>query len=177
MSKLYKFLLVFSFILFFLTIPFIYYFFLFNLSDNKNVKGVSTFEPKYSGVIVNIKSTQGNWDMYKFLCSTISDCTSSLNNGKPWGIVSGGTIDNYFYNLNSLNNEKEEKEDYKFIKIYVRSSWGSVQRIFEPSIKFDNNKDFNLYEIKNDLNNYKVVIFPIEYLKSLDSYKIEFSDK
>ena len=173
MNKILRQLYIISFISIFLLSPVLFYLYQKNyVNINADVKGISTSLPSEDGTYINVVSKFGNWDLYKYLCKDLDNCISLENNGEYWGIVSGGDTTGYVYKIDST---KVIDEEYKYIKVFVKSSWGSLLRVFEPTI-ISNNKQIKSYSIVNESQEYNVVIIPIESIDNTTSNIIQFSD-
>ena len=173
MQKILRLTLVFLFVSLFVASPIVFYFYQNNKTQkDSNVKGASTSLPNENGLYINVISKNGNWDLYKYLCKDYDDCISDLNSGEYWGIVSGGDTSGYLYNIDSYTNIDPE---YKYLKIFVKSSWGSLLRIFEPSI-ISNYENINSVSILNEMQEYSAVIIPVEVISADSSNIIQFSD-
>ena len=93
----------------------------------QNVKG-SSVEGPYDkpGLSISIKSTYGGWDLSEYICKTYSECTDSLESGKRIDIVGGGQTQMY----DVLISYDKSVTPYSFIKLFVRPSWSSQNRVF-----------------------------------------------
>jgi len=173
MSEGLKLPLVLIFIVSFLSIPFIFYVYTNkNTSETGNVQGSTSEIPTELGVTLRVNSQGGAWDLHQFLCDEKEACLKSLTIGKPWGIVSGGVTQNYEFNIAP---DQNWGTDFKYLKIFVRSSWGSMSRDFVPSLLHGE----NLVEsttITSDGVTYDVVLIPLENITDTSAILIEFSD-
>lgn len=107
----------------FISLPVIY-FLSISKPQQQTVKGVSSV--KNSGFSIQIKSTNGTWDLLEFLCNDMDECTQSLTSGKRVETISGGITDSYEVFLEPSS----DWDNYEFIKIYAKPGWGSSARTF-----------------------------------------------
>jgi len=173
MSKGLKLPLVFIFITLFLSIPVLFYFYTkSNNLNNVDVKGVYSEVPTKPGVTIRITSKGGTWNLHQFLCDDKDACLKSLNIGKSWGVVSGGITNNYEFNI--APNQKWDP-DFKYIKLFVRSSWGSMSRDFVPTLL--NQPDIvELETISNEGVDYNVILIPLDKINSDAANLVDFRD-
>lgn len=173
MSKGIKLPLVLIFLALFLSIPVLFFYYIKDKNvDTTNVKGVQSEIPSKSGITVRVSSNGGTWDLHQFLCDDKEACLKTLNIGKPWGIVSGGVTKNYEFNIAA--NQKWES-NFKYIKLFVRSSWGSMSRDFNPTVL--NQSDLTeTFTITSDGVSYKVILVPLEKINENSAILIDFRD-
>lgn len=173
MSKGFKLPLVFIFLVVFLAIPVLFFFYSKgNTPKNENVKGVYSEVPPKKGITLRISSKGGTWDLHQFLCDEKEACLKTLNVGKPWGVVSGGITENYEFNIAP---SQRWDSNFKYIKLFVRSSWGSMSRDFVPNVLNQKDATEN-FSITNDGIDYKVILVPLEKINDSAAILIEFKD-
>jgi hypothetical protein len=165
--------LVIIFIAFFLLMPIGFYFYFVKdaSQDVGTVKGVTSDVAIKPGVNITISSKGGAWDLHQFLCDTREACLKSLTIGKPWGVVSGGVTKAYNFNIDPTQNWGSE---FKYMKVFVKSSWGSMIRVFEVSS--NKPEPLDLVTINSESVDYNVVLIPLENITNDASIILEFSD-
>ena len=165
--------LVIIFIALFLAIPVLFYFYTVKKGDkNGNVQGIYSEVPSKPGVTLRVSSNGGAWDLHQFLCDDRDACLKSLTVGKPWGIVSGGLTQNYEFNIAPNQNWGSQ---FKYIKIFVRSSWGSMSRDFVVTPLHDGG-DVELIDLLSDGVDYTVVLIPLDSITSSSTVLVAFQD-
>jgi len=154
-------------IIIFTVIPIAFWIVSSNKKISDDVKGAETS----SGAIVKIISKNGSWDMYKYLCGDSIECLESLSSGKMVEKTSGGGIEDQFVSLGYSS----DWSSYKFLKIYVESGWGSIERFFsaQKSDSFDN---VLIQSIESNGKNYQIVLIPTEILDQPSSQIVSFKD-
>lgn len=172
MSKGLKLPLVLIFILCFLSIPFFFYVYINHKNNKESVQGVSSEIPSKLGVTIRINSKEGAWDLHQFLCDEKDACLSTLTIGKPWGIVSGGITKDYEFNISP---DQNWGEGFKYLKVFVRSSWGSMTRDFMPSLIHGSDL-VETTSIFSDGVTYNIVLIPLENITDTAAVLIGFSD-
>jgi hypothetical protein len=105
--------------LLFLLLPVIFLY-TFNSNSAINVRGTTSKIPNNS-LSVRVKSPNSSWDLQQYLCKHKDDCQTSLESGKRYATVSGGKTQNQLVIINRIENV----EDYKYLKVFVKPSWGS----------------------------------------------------
>jgi len=162
------------FIVLFLSLPIGFYFYFVKgvSSDTGFVKGISSDLSSKPGVNIIISSKGGTWDLHQFLCDDKSACLKSLTIGKPWGIVSGGVTQSYFFNIDPSQNWGS---GFKYMKLFVKSSWGSMIRVFDVS-STSSPELFENVVINSEGVDYNVILIPLENIKTDSSIMLEFSD-
>lgn len=114
-------------ILLFVLTPLGYYYFVIK-SDNTNIKGTSDYRGS-TGVLVFVNSQNSTWDMFEYLCKSMSECTTSLDSGTFFAKVSGNVTEDH-----EVFVEYSDKwSEYSYLKIYVQSGWGSINRAYTPT--------------------------------------------
>lgn len=151
----------------FIIIPVVFWVFTFG-DEPEDVRGVTT---EGTGVLINILSKNGAWDMPKFLCEDISTCRESLTSGKPLEKTSGGGIEEQSIIIRS----SKDWDSYEYLKVYVKPGWGTVERFFSTSMT-DAVKGAVVESFDYDGNNYEAVIVPTDLLRSEFVDSITFSD-
>lgn len=148
-------------------------FFIFSKDTNSaDVKGakISNVQSTFSGIRVEIASS-GTWDLYQYLCVDREECIEGLDSGTAWGKVSGGSVKNYAVEIKSDYKWK----NYSYLKLYVRSGWGSTSGLF------------NIISVDSALNavseniiykgvQYSVLLIPIEGVLDNFGGSVSFSD-
>lgn len=102
-----------------------------NAINSQNVKGVlivSSGQDSKSNLSVIVASKEG-WDLFEFLCSSLDECLNSLDSGTRFAKISGGSTSAHEINVGVSSDLKK----YAFLKLYVKPSWGSNERIFNVS--------------------------------------------
>jgi hypothetical protein len=148
----------------FVSVPVLYSFVLFKTNSN-DVKGAKTQHSSEPGLNLKITSKGGGWDVYQITCVTQDECKKSLMNGKEWGIVSGGTTEDYEINISPNDNYG----DKKFIKIFARSGWGSASRTFNiitSGIPENVKKDYTVQKMTYQGAEYNVLTLPLDLLNT-----------
>lgn len=174
MSKSLKLPLVFIFLALFLSVPFVFYLLVVKPmnSTKDNVKGVYAEVPRKEGLTLRVSSKGGTWDLYQFLCDEHDACLKTLNIGKQWGVYSGGVTNNHEINVSP---KQSWDPKFKYLKVYVRSGWGSMLRDFNSTVLNDSNK-IELQTVVSDGVNYKVILVPIENINENSRILIDFRD-
>lgn len=143
-------------------------------TTSTNVKGASSNVPSYAkpGFAIYVSASQGTWDLVQYLCKDYDACVSSLDSGKRWGTVGGGPAD-----LQEIFVEYNPQwSEYKYIKLYVRSSWGSQMRLFTPT-KLGDVPDTKAVIVTANNAKYNVVVMPVEAFSTKFYKSAEFTDK
>ncbi len=164
--------LIIVFLLAFVSVP-VFYFFLINKSNQlSNVKGARTEVSLNSGLILNVKSSAGGWDLHEILCKTKDECTKTLLSGKEWSVVSGGTTEGHEIKVSADQNW----QDYKYMKVFVRSGWGSISRVFKilPNVKVTDVATYDMRTINYENSEYRVLVIPLDKLSN--SANFDFVD-
>ena len=146
-----------------------------NFSVQNDIKGASTYDSIQSknGLLIEISSKQGTWDLFEYLCKTKEECVSSLLGGKRWGTVSGGTTSE---NHQVIIESSDEWDNNKYLKLFVKSGWGSPERKFGVS-GVEYIADTSVETTSYEGDQYQVVVLPLDSVK-LRLYKtIVFSDQ
>jgi len=138
--------------------------------SNDNVRG-ATIKSDVKGILVKVDSNYGNWDMSKYLCKSIDDCSSSLVSGKGLDTTSGGTIKDRDIAIEYTS----DWADYSYLKIYVRSGWGSQVRDFKVT-KLGNVSGMVIQNMTYGGSDYSVVLIPITNLGKSLLPTVRFSD-
>ena len=140
-------------------------------SDKKNSEEVKGARTGSSGAIIKISSKNGSWDMYKYLCKDSTECLESISSGKMVEKTSGGGVEDQFVSLGYTF----DWSDYEFLKVYVDSGWGSIERSFSAS----KSSDFDnvvVQSIESGGKNYQVVLMPVSLLEQVNTEIASFSD-
>lgn len=159
--------------LLFLLLPVIFLY-TFNSSPESSVKGASAKTPSNS-LSVKITSPNGSWDLQQYLCKDKKDCQSELLSGKRTSTVSGGKTSGQFV----LVNQPDKVEDYKYLKIFVQSSWGSKTSAFKLiNANVLTTMSAEKVGLKENNVNYDVVLIPLSVFSTSDTYQesIEFQE-
>jgi len=135
----------------------------------KDVKGVSTANnaPENPGFSVCVTSEFGNWDLVEYLCESLAECKTSLDSGEKWATVSGGETENHQIFVES----ESSWEEYVYMKVFVRSGWGSQDRKFVMDATGD-----VLGSNEVTLEETKILIFPVSSVIKDYAPAASFSD-
>jgi hypothetical protein len=152
----------------FIIIPVVFWVFTFR-NNADNVRGTTVAS---SGVLVKIISEKGSWDMSKYLCEDISTCLESLTSGKSLEKTSGG----WGAGQTLVIRPTSDWSQYEYIKIFVKSGWGSSERFFSASLSEDTIKGGSIEKFNYGGNTYESVILPVEILRSEIAGSVTFSD-
>jgi len=157
----------------FLSVPVFYYLYLQRHSVVvDNVKGISTEIPTKVGATFRVSSRGGTWDLHQYLCDDRDACLKSLNVGKQWGIVSGGLTTNYAFTAVPSQNWGS---NFKYLKVFVRSSWGSISHDFMPTLV--NDKDgLEVTTVVSEGTPYTLVLIPLEKITANSHILVDFRD-
>ena len=138
--------------------------------SNENVQGVSV-KSNVKGILVRVDSNYGNWDMVKYLCTDKDTCETSLISGKGLDTTSGGQIANRDIAVEYTSDWK----DYQYLKIYVRSGWGSQVREFNVS-KIGSVPGMTIEKMIYGGSEYNVVFIPLDSVGQDLLPTVRFSD-
>lgn len=139
-------------------------------TSNENVQGVS-IKSDTKGVLVRVDSNYGNWDMAKYLCKDKETCEVSLISGKGLDTTSGGQVKNGDVAVEYTADWK----DYQYLKIYVRSGWGSQVRDFSVS-KIGSVPGMTIEKMTYGGSDYSVVFIPLDSIGETLLPTVRFSD-
>jgi hypothetical protein len=139
-------------------------------TSNENVRGVSIKSDK-KGILVRIDSNYGNWDMVKYLCKDKEVCEASLVSGKGLDTTSGGQVKN----RDVVVEYSPDWKDYKYLKVYVRSGWGSQVREFKVT-KIGSVPGMTTEKITYGGSDYNVVFIPLDTVSESLLPTVRFSD-
>lgn len=153
----------------FLIIP-IAFWFLTSKNTDGNIQGAKT-KSGSAGVVIDIKSSQGTWDLNEYLCKNIDECLESLFSGKPLETISGGVVGDKFITIKYVS----EWDSYEFLKIFVKPGWGSTIRKFNASLSNDVSGAYIERFIYGG-SDYDVVLVPIKDIKDTLLEIATFSD-
>jgi hypothetical protein len=156
----------------FVSVPVLYFTLVLKHPKTDNVRGVATeIASSEGGVIVKVSSKNGTWDMFEFLCKSESECIQSLKSGKQWGVVSGGSTDGH----EVLVEKSPEWKDFKFVKVFVHSAWGSISREFSALPTSDSGL-VKIVEISDSEGEHMVALIPISGEDTKVRLLVEFHD-
>jgi hypothetical protein len=160
-------------VLFVLT-PVLYSLFVNKSASTEEVMGTSRLGTQEydDGVGLYINSKYGTWDLLEYLCKDRDACESSLMSGKRVGSISGGIVENFPVRI-APDSEWDTNE---YLKVFVRSAWGSPEREFNVDTTMDPQLDAKIAEIEYEGNIYNVLIVALEDFKSSFSNIAVFSD-
>ncbi len=153
----------------FLIIP-IAFWFLTSKNSDGNIQGAKT-KGDSAGVIVNIKSSQGTWDLNKYLCKSEKECLESLVAGKSLETISGGVVENKLITIKYAS----DWDSYEFLKIFVKPGWGSTLRKFDASL-VNGVSEVYMESFVYGESDYDVVLVPIKNIKDTLLEVATFSD-
>jgi hypothetical protein len=139
-------------------------------TSNENVQGVST-KSGAKGVLVRIDSNYGNWDMVKYICKDKATCETSLIAGKGLDTTSGGQVNNEDVTVEYT----PEWKDHQYLKVYVRSGWGSQVRSFNAS-KIGSVPGMTIENMTYGGSDYSVVFIPLDAVAEKLLPTVRFSD-
>jgi hypothetical protein len=151
----------------FVVIPVVFWIFTFG-EESEDVRGSRTGD---SGILINIISKNGAWDMSKYLCEDITICFESLTSGKSLEKTSGGGIEDQ----SIIVRPSKDWDSYNYVKIFVKSGWGSSERFFTVSSQGDVSQDV-VKKFEHGGNTYEAVVVPIDMMKSELVDSVIFSD-
>jgi len=142
------------------------------LSSSKNssddVRGVKT---GVFGLIIEVSSKNGFWDMSEYLCKDREECLESLQSGKFLEKTSGGGVDDQYVTLRYSS----DWGSYQYLKIYVEPGWGSMERDFNASLK-EHVENSSVEKLNSNGNEYEIVLVPTAGLDSNIFDVARFSD-
>ena len=154
-------------VLAFIGIPVVFWAFTFN-KESDDVKGLST---EKSGIVVNVLSKNGAWDMYQYMCEDKSTCLEGLTSGKSLEKTSGGGGSEQSVSIIP----SIDWGSNKYIKIFVKSGWGSTERSFDVKLG-DGFNDQVIEEFDSNGDIYKAVILSTDMLRSELVGSMTFTD-
>lgn len=142
-------------------------------TQNPTVKGVSTKNlGAQKGITLQISSISGTWDLYEYLCTSKESCLSSLDAGNRLQTLSGGASEDH----EIVIDYSDEMKNYAFLKVYVKSSWGSQGRRFSlQDSGLIAPADYATLKLAD--TTVDVVLIPVKELSSENSKVIYFSDQ
>lgn len=153
----------------FLVIPIVFWVVSFRSTDD-NIQGARTKNGD-AGASVLVSSKYGTWDLVKYLCQTREECVGSLTSGRVLDTTSGGVTDRQ----SVVIKYSKDWDSYKFLKVFVKSGWGSSLREFQVSLAGNASGSYVEDVVYNGIN-YKVVIVPIDIISGSLMEIAEFSD-
>lgn len=125
-------------------------------ASETSIKGVRSGPSVRSGFTVALSSTVP-WEFLEYLCTDMEECESSLESGKKYASINGGSTD-----LQEIDIPASPMwNDYRYIKIFMRSAWGAEQAAFRVDT-MGNEAQVNTVT----LNDTKAVIIPIEQVRT-----------
>jgi hypothetical protein len=136
--------------------------------ETDDVRGVTT---RGNGILINIVSKKGAWEMSKYLCEDISKCSESLTSGKSLAKTSGGGVEEQSVIVRPSNDWSSSE----YLKIFVKSGWGSAERFFVASVG-ENVRGSVIEKFNYGGNTYEAVIVPIDLFRSEFVDSITFTD-
>lgn len=159
--------MVMIFVLAFVAIPLLFWVSKFSPFSKSDVKGVSTSSQK-DGFYLNVVSKNGSWNLYEYLCEDLDKCKASLDAGKKWEVVSGGTTEGSSIRIYG----SETFKSYKYLKLFAKPSEGSAGKQFTATgIESVENA------INAEINNVGVVFVPISAFDDAAHHLIIFEGK
>jgi hypothetical protein len=161
-------------VMLFILTPVLYSLFVNKSSTTEEVMGASRLgvQDHDDGVGLYINSKYGTWDLLEYLCKDKESCESTLMSGKRVGSISGGIVDNFPVRIAP----DSEWDTNGYLKVYIRSAWGSPEREFDIDLTLDPQLDANISEIEYEGHSYKVLIVALEDFKNNFSNIAVFSD-
>jgi hypothetical protein len=123
------------------------------------------------GVLVRVDSNYGNWDMVQYLCKDKETCATSLISGKGLDTTSGGQVKNRDVAIEYTLDWK----DFQYLKIYVRSGWGSQVREFNVS-RIGSVPGMTVEKMTYGGSEYNVVFVPLDIIGQNLLPTVRFSD-
>jgi hypothetical protein len=147
------------------------FWFLTSQYSKDNVRGITT-KSSSKGIIIQVDSNFGTWELNKYLCKTMDECLLSLTSGKALETIGGGDV----VNKDLIIEYSPDWNDYTLLKVYVKSGWGSQSRDFSASL-ISSNFDFSIKKINSNNTTYDVVILPVESVSSGLLKVARFTDK
>ena len=132
------------------------------------VKGVSSIGARNlkPGFGIEVVSNKGTWDMSVYLCKDKESCEVSLDSGLRWSTIGGGITPKKTVIIES----QESWKDYKYVKVFVKPGWGSVNREFKASSE-NVPLEARIESIKSAGQQFQTVIFSSFQIMS-DFYKV-----
>ncbi len=154
-------------VLAFILIPIVFWYVTFR-DGSENIQGAKT---EAFGLLINVKSENGTWDMYKYICKDRGECLESLTSGKALGKTSGGGGEDQFVSLRY----SPDWESYEILKIFVSPGWGSIERYFSATFNQDvAGSSVERFEQGGD--EYTAVFIPVKILQNTLVESLVFSD-
>ena len=140
-----------------------------NSSLSKDVKGTATVVENTAkpGFSVTVTSNNGTWELVKYLCKDLDECSASLTSGKRVGSIGGGSTSGYKVNVES----SPDWSNYTYVKYFVKSGWGSATRTFSV-------KELGSYEgsVKEVFEEGEAVVSPVEKILNGYQFSATFTD-
>ena len=152
----------------FLMLPIVFFF--LNSKNGGNVQGTKTQANK-KGIVLKITSNYGTWDMTKYFCKTKDECLTSLFSGKIIDTTSGGVVEGSHVTVDY----SPEWTNYEFIKVFVKSGWGSSTRTFKVSA-MGAVPDVTVEKVTYGGVSYNVVLIPLSSVNGVLLEVASFSD-
>ena len=163
--------IVIIFVAIFLAVPVVYLLFSKNSSNNVNVKGASAqIEVSKSGLGIYV-SSQGTWDLFEYLCKDLDECANDLMTGNRWGTVSGGAVKDFRVSVPT----DSDWGSSKYLKIFVREGWGSMQRSFNLNL-INSEEGISEKSFTHGGSEFRVILIEIEKIKNKANDKATYSD-
>lgn len=142
-----------------------------NIISDENVKGVKStgISDSKPGLMFNVISPSGTWELIQYLCKTKDECDSSISSGKRLGSVGGGKTELQKVTLPV----SPEWTDYSYIKVLVKSGWNSSsgKDLYKASVLDQASGTY-----RKVFGEYESVIVPIETPVNTLVQVAEFSD-
>lgn len=156
-------------IVLFISVPALFWF-LSSRSSKTDVRGVSSIAD-INGVVVYVSSKSSTWELNGYACETKDDCLSSLTSGVKVNSISGGVSNKYEVILNNLS----DWDNYSYLKLYVKSGWGSSLRVFNVSVSGEISSA-SIESVSDGNYSYDVAIIPLEAIRSGSFSVVSFSN-
>lgn len=131
-----------------------YYGFDFLDKSHDDVKGVSVIQHSSSGLSVLLTSP-GTWDLYEYLCSDLTECLASPISGRRYASISGGAVSRH----EIIVPYSKDWQDYEYLKMYVRSGWGSTAGKFSLET-YGEKEGFVIEELSDGIESVAVLLVP-----------------
>lgn len=164
--------IVIIFIGIFLAIPIVYWF----ISEEKNdsqIMGssVSGNLSDGSGLVIEVSSKNGTWDLFYYLCETENECVFDITAGKKQTTFHGGTVTNH----KIVIEKGDEWQVYEFAKFFIKPSWGSGSSGFKVTSSGEIIGSYTK-TLSDGEENIEVVLVPLESVGETLGNSAVFSD-
>ena len=164
--------IVIIFIGIFLSIPVLFWFYSKDKNDNQIMgSSITGSLSNGAGLVLEVNSKSGTWDLFYYLCESESECVSSVTAGKKQSTFHGGAVSGH----KVVIEKTDDWDSYEFAKFYLRPSWGSMSTGFNVS-SVGGLEGSYAKTLSEDGSNVETVLIPLESVEEVLENSAVFSD-